>query len=130
MEQPIIFFDGVCALCNSSIDYIIKADNERLFKFAPLQGETALAAKERTDWRDIDSIILLENDQLYYRSSAIIRIGQLIPKYRLLSNLISYIPVPIRDYGYKLIAKYRYQTFGKKATCRIPTVEERAIFLP
>ncbi len=129
-SRPIVFFDGVCGLCNRTVDFVLRRDRRRTFRFAPLQGE---AARRRLDPRDIaslDTIVLIDEAGTHRRSSAVVRILlQLQGIWRLGGCLLWLIPRPVRDLGYRLIAARRYRWFGKRDTCRLPTPEERDRFL-
>ena len=125
----IVFFDGVCGLCNSTVDFLMKKDSENRLMFAPIQGETAEERLKPED-RDLNSIIFLQGEQTWKRSSAIVRILQTLPQpWRLLGSCLWLIPKPIRDFGYSLVARWRYRIFGKHESCRMPTDEDRAKLL-
>jgi predicted DCC family thiol-disulfide oxidoreductase YuxK len=126
----IILFDGVCNLCNSSVQFIIKRDPQVYFYFASLQSEYGkqYISKFELD-SNLDSIILIENGKAYVQSTAALRVcKQLSSPWKLLAiSLI--IPVPIRNLLYKFIAKNRYKWFGKREMCMIPTPAQRKRFL-
>jgi predicted DCC family thiol-disulfide oxidoreductase YuxK len=130
-EAPIIFFDGVCGLCNRFIDFVISRDRAAVFRFAPLQGETARERLPEADVRDINTMVLWEEQGVFRKSTAaariLIRLGGI---WRLLGFAVRLMPRPLRDFGYSLVARYRYAIFGKKETCRMPTPAERGRFLP
>lgn len=129
-ERPILFFDGVCGLCNRFIDFVLKHDRFGRVVFAPLQGETAAERLTADDVAVLDTVVFLDNDRVTRRSSAIVRVLiQLGGFWRLLGSLLWVIPRPMRDLGYRVVAKNRYRFFGKKETCRMPTPDERARFL-
>jgi predicted DCC family thiol-disulfide oxidoreductase YuxK len=128
---PIIFFDGVCGLCNTSVDQVIRWDRRGVFKFAPLQGETARQLLTSADTQRLDSVALLDHGRIYRKSAAAVRIlWQLGALPSIAGTLMWLVPKPIRDWGYGVIARNRYRWFGKKETCRMPTPAERARFLP
>ena len=127
----ILFFDGVCGLCNKSVDFVLARDVEGHFQFAPLQGETARQLLSPSDASDLSSMVLLIEGRTYRRSSAAVRIlWQLSFGWQLLGTLLWLIPLPIRNLGYRLIACNRYRFFGRHETCRMPTPAERSRFLP
>jgi predicted DCC family thiol-disulfide oxidoreductase YuxK len=131
VASPIIFFDGVCGLCNESIDRILRWDRRATFQFAPLQGETARRLLPRADTLQLSSIVLLVGGRTYRKSSAVVRIlWGLGVGGRIAGALLWLVPWPFRELGYFLVARNRYRWFGKKETCRMPTPEERARFLP
>lgn len=136
MEWPdgkkIILFDGVCNLCNRSINYIIARDKKDQFLFAPLQGTSAEKwIKERgIDTSKTDSIILIDPGVAYYtRSSAAIKIGQSFGGGWKLLGIFEWVPTVIRDFFYDLVAKNRYRWFGRRDQCMIPTPQLQAKFL-
>lgn len=130
-EQAIVFFDGVCGLCSSTVDFVMARDKHRRFVFAPLQGETAARELDSKDVESLKSIVLKQHDKIYRASSAIARIlWRLGGIWSFLGALLWLIPWPIRHLCYKPLAAMRYRLFGKKETCRMPTPEERERFLP
>ncbi len=128
---PVIFFDGVCNLCNQSVDFIIKRDSSKDFRFASLQSEAArsLLKNKSIDLQSIRTIILLKDGKTFYRSDAILEIvWQLSAPWPLL-YVFKIVPRFIRDGMYNLVSKHRYNWFGKLDSCRVPSKEERARFL-
>lgn len=129
-SRPILFFDGVCGLCNRFVDFVLKYDRHGRVAFAPLQGSTAAASLPDDLVRGLDTVVFLDGDRCQTRSSAIVRIfWRLGGAWSFLGTLLWLIPKPIRDVGYKIVARSRYRLFGQKETCRLPTPEERARFL-
>ena len=127
---PTIFFDGVCGLCNRSVDFIIRHDPRHVFSFTPLQGETAATVLPAQDTAHLDTLVLLDEKGLHYRSTAALRIAFRLGGALRLFSIFFAVPRFLRDPLYNLIAKNRYRIFGKKDSCRIPTTEERKFFLP
>ena len=129
--QAIILFDGVCNLCNASVNTIIDRDPAGRFRFASLQSEVgkALAAEHGIDARELSSMVLIESGRAYLRSTATLRVyRRLRGPIRLLWPFIL-VPRPIRDAVYNFVAKRRYRWFGKREMCRLPTEADRARFL-
>jgi len=130
----IILFDGICNLCNSSIQFIIKKDKKNLFKFASLQSDAAKNIllhyfPKKNKFNNFDTIYLIKNDTILTESTAILHIlKELRSPYKLLFYFII-IPKFIRDSIYKIISKNRYKWFGKKDNCMIPTKELKSKFL-
>jgi len=130
LPPPILFFDGVCGLCNASVDFVLRHDRKGRVLFAPLQGSTAATQLDPADAATLDTVVLLENGRSYKRSSAIVRVlKQMGGIWSVPAWLLWLIPWPLRDLGYRIIAKTRYRLFGRKESCRIPSAEERARFL-
>lgn len=131
-DKKIILFDGVCNLCNNAIQFIIKYDKKDQFRFATLQGKTGkkLITERNIDTSKIDSIILIEPNIAYYiKSTAALKIGRYFGGIWTLLWILEQIPVGFRDWIYSYIAKNRYNWFGKKDNCMIPTPELKAKFL-
>lgn len=130
-EKSIILFDGVCGLCNKSINYIIDHDDKNQFVFAPLQSEIAkkLLEPHNISHESLHSIILIHKNKVYQKSNAVLKIVSYL---RGISRIlvIGYIlPRFLRDKCYDFIAKRRYRWFGKYDACRMPTPEMKAKFL-
>ncbi|WP_413568082.1 thiol-disulfide oxidoreductase DCC family protein [Bdellovibrio sp. HCB117] len=128
--RNVVFFDGVCHLCNGFVDAVISRDKTHLFLFAPLQGSTAeelLPAQDRTD---LDTVIYFEKGKIYRRSAAVIKILSGLGGFFRIFSLAMIIPGPLRDLIYKYVAKNRYKWFGEREFCRLPTPEERSYLLP
>lgn len=114
--HSIILFDGVCNLCNGAVNFVIKRDPGNVFKFAPLQEKQgALLLKTHAiDIQKLDSIVLIENGNVYTKSSAALRIARKMSNLWPLFFVLLIIPSFIRDGVYDFIAKNRYKWFGKK----------------
>jgi predicted DCC family thiol-disulfide oxidoreductase YuxK len=131
--SPILFFDGVCNMCNRTVDFVIRRDTSHTIRFAPLQGETAktLLPKLGVDPSKLESVVYVHKGVAYTHSRAVMQIGRAIGGvYRVLAYLGYLFPNFLRNWAYNRIANNRYSWFGKKETCRMPTPEERARFLP
>ena len=128
--RSIVLFDGVCNFCSDSVNFIIRHDTKNRFAFAPLQSGKGieLRAKYGID-DDIDSIVLIEDDRAFTKSTAALRIAKRLGGIWALAYAFIIVPRPVRDYLYELFAKYRYRLFGKKDECMLPTPEVRARFL-
>jgi predicted DCC family thiol-disulfide oxidoreductase YuxK len=128
---PVILFDGVCNLCNGFVQFVIARDSAARFRFASLQSNAAskLLDRHRVTTLLPDSIVLVEDDRVFTRSSAALRIaGGLGFPWSLAYAGIA-VPKPLRDALYDLVARHRYRWFGKRDVCMIPTPELRARFL-
>lgn len=130
-KHSIILFDGVCNLCNGAVLFVIRHDKKNQFVFASLQSEEGkkILADYNLDKNEMNSFILVENGKAYERSSAALNVVKKLNG--LWSFLYGFIIVPkfIRDGIYNIIAKKRYQWFGRKDECMIPTPELHAKFL-
>jgi predicted DCC family thiol-disulfide oxidoreductase YuxK len=119
-EQPVILFDGVCNLCNGTVDFLMKRDRKKQFRFASLQSETGdfLRLQYRIP-ADSDSVILIKSETVYFKSDAALEIADMLPYPLKIAGLLRIIPQKFRDKLYDWIAKNRYRWFGKRETCRI-----------
>lgn len=129
--HSIILFDGVCNLCNGAVNFVIKRDTGNVFKFTPLQEKQGvlLLKMHAVDTQKLDSIVLIENEKVYVKSSAALRIARKMSNLWPLFFVLLIIPSFIRDGVYDFIAKNRYKWFGKKEQCMIPTQGLREKFL-
>ncbi len=128
--ERIVLFDGVCNFCNGAVNFIIRNDPDGRFKFAPLQSEVGQRLRAKFEiGDDVDSIILVENEDAFMHSSAALRIARGLGGIWSVGYVFIVVPPFIRDWFYKLFAKYRYKLFGKKDVCMIPTPDVRRRFL-
>lgn len=130
-EKQIILFDGVCNLCNSSVNFVIDRDKKDHFRFAALQSEEGknLMQKHGLDTSYFDSIVLFKNGKVYKKSTAALHVAQKLGGFWPLTGVFFILPAFLRDVFYDIVAKYRYSWFGKKDECRIPSPELKAKFL-
>lgn len=129
--QPLLLFDGICNLCNTSINYIIKRDKRQLFKFASLQSDAAKQVLLQFNEKkySIDSIILIYNNSIYYKSSAILKLLSIMGGIYSVSAIGYIIPKKLRDKLYDYIATNRYKWFGKRESCMLPTTDLEQRFI-
>jgi predicted DCC family thiol-disulfide oxidoreductase YuxK len=129
-EGSVILFDGVCNFCNGAVNFVIAHDAGQQFRFASLQSDYAqkLLLKHHFPQHQLDTVVLIENGILFQKSTAALRIARRLRGWGWLYGLRR-LPVGFRDFVYDLIAKYRYQIFGKANTCRLPSAQEKALFL-
>ena len=124
-SPPVVLFDGVCKLCNGSVNFILRRDRKGRLKMAPLQSDYGRAVLEKHAMKPdlLDSIMLLEGDWLTTKSTAIIRISKYLGGAWPLCMIALVVPRFIRDFIYDIIAKNRYRWFGKYDTCRLPDAD-------
>lgn len=130
-QSSIILFDGVCNLCNSSVQFVIKHDKDKKFMFASLQSTAGQLLLKQFDLplQDFNSFILIENEKVFFKSTAALMVAKhLKGAVKLLYGFIV-VPPFIRNGAYNFIAKNRYKWFGKKDSCILPTPELKARFL-
>jgi predicted DCC family thiol-disulfide oxidoreductase YuxK len=124
-SSPVVLFDGVCRLCNGSVNFILRRDRKGRIKMAPLQsdyGRQVMASHElKPD--PMDSMMLLEGEQLTVKSAAVIRISKYLGGAWPVCMALLIVPRFIRDFIYDIVAKNRYRWFGKYDTCRLPDAD-------
>ena len=130
-RNNIVFFDGHCNLCNASINLLMKFDQKRKLIYAPLSGETSKKLGFINDFpsREESVVYYRDENQIFYYSDAAIEICVDIFLIGKAFYLFKLIPRFIRDRIYKFVGRNRYRFFGRKETCRIPSIEEKALFL-
>ena len=131
-NKKIILFDGVCNLCNTSVQYVIKHDKKDLFRFVALQSETGQRILKHIgiSTSNIDSIVLYEPGiAYYYKSNAALEIAKNLRGIFTYGTIFKIIPTSLRDSIYDYVAKNRYKWYGKHDSCMIPTKELKAKFL-
>ena len=131
MTHPVLLFDGVCNLCNHSVQFIIKKDVVGLFHFAALQSEEgkAILRKHKLSPDSLDTVVLIMNDKAYTRSSAALQVLRKLGLPWSLMSVFLILPKGFRDYVYNFIAKNRYRWFGRQESCMMPTPELKSRFL-
>jgi predicted DCC family thiol-disulfide oxidoreductase YuxK len=136
LPERIVLFDGVCVVCNGSVDWLLRHDVHGRLCFAPLQGVTAARLRAALPGEipdGLESIVYVDRcgttAQVFLRTRALRRILEALGGGPGLS-LLRVVPAPIADLAYRLFARARYALFGRRETCRIPAAEERLRFLP
>ena len=126
----IILFDGECNFCSFWVKYVIRRDKKDVFRFTSLQSEKGkvLLNKYEVD-SALDSVVLIENDKVYIKSTAAFRILRLLGGFRSIFYGLIIIPAFIRDFFYDVMAKYRYKIFGKSDCEFVPTQNRKDKFL-
>lgn len=129
-SKPILFYDGVCGLCDGFIHWILNRDQSELFLFTPLQGQTAHDQGLIPDESEFKSIFLFHEGTLYQKSDAALKAIALLGKGYRFFKILLWIPKPVRDFFYDFVARNRYRWFGKKDVCSIPPKNLTKRFLP
>ena len=129
--KKIIYFDGICNLCNWWVRFVIKHDKKRVFSFAQLQSKYAADHIEHANGQYIKlkSIIYQDHHIFYTKSNAVLKIIKDMGGVWRLFYILRIIPSPLLDWAYDLIARNRYHWFGKKNNCMIPPPEVKDRFL-
>jgi predicted DCC family thiol-disulfide oxidoreductase YuxK len=129
-QNPIILFDGVCNLCNGTVDFLLKHDSKKQFRFASIQSEAAqLLFRKFQIPAETDSVILIKSNKVYFESDATIEIAGMLSFPWKMVAVFRIIPKKMRDNIYRRIAKNRYRWFGKRDICRIPAPMEKDSFI-
>ena len=111
--EDIVFFDGVCGLCNYSVDFILRRDHSHRFRFAPLQGDTARQELSAEELQRRDTLVLRTESATYRRSAAVVRILWELPGiWPCLGWSLWLVPLPLRDLGYRIVSANRLSVFG------------------
>ena len=136
-KHPVLLYDGVCGLCNRMVQFVLRHDPGRVFRFASLQSALAarILARHGRDARDLDSVYVVVNydapgEALYARSDAVrfvfIQLGGI---WRASAIVLNLLPHALCDSAYSAIARRRYRIFGRSESCILPASEDRARFL-
>ncbi len=131
--QPVIFFDGVCGLCNWFVDFLMSVDKGKKFLFSPLQSEFAaqnlpaelLSLDENQAFK---SVVLMADGKIFQSSEAVLKTFEILGGVWRLLLVFRFLPKALRDLLYGFVAANRYNWFGKKESCRLPTAAERKRF--
>ncbi|MFI5458359.1 MAG: thiol-disulfide oxidoreductase DCC family protein [Isosphaerales bacterium] len=131
VAKPVIFFDDVCVMCNGFVNLLLRVDRRQQFLLAPLRGETAQKLlpplpDDASTW----SMVYVDESGIHDQSDASLEVYRRLGGPWWLLSLARFIPRAIRNPVYRVIARNRYRWFGKRETCRIPSAEEKARFLP
>ena len=129
MDKALLLYDGVCVLCQKSVVWLINKDHKGLIQFSSLQGETAKAHLSAQELQVMSSLVLIYNQKQYHKSSAFLKLMQLLNwPYKGL-YVFMLVPKFIRNALYDVIAKNRYKWYGKHASCWLPNAADKWRFL-
>jgi predicted DCC family thiol-disulfide oxidoreductase YuxK len=131
LQQPVILFDGICNFCNAGINFIIRQDKNKIFRFAALQSEAGqkLLKQYGLPTEGFGSFIFIDDGKVYQRSAAGLKVYGKLPWYWKWTQFGWIAPRFLRDGVYDFIARNRYRWFGKKEKCMIPSPDVRSRFL-
>lgn len=124
-----MFFDGVCGLCNKSVDMLLRLDDDEVLRFAPLQGDAAKVVLPAECRENLDTICYFDGERIFTRTRALLEIGRAVGGGLQLFYPLVIVPDWVRDAAYDWVARNRYRWFGKSESCRMPSPEERRLFL-
>lgn len=127
----VLLFDGVCNLCNASVQWVLEHDKKAVFRFAALQSEAGQAELRRfgLDTATFNSVVLVDGDHIFTQSDAAIEVAIRLGGFWALARFLKIIPRFLRDGVYNWIARNRYRWFGKKEQCMLPRAEWKRRFL-
>ena len=130
-SSPIILFDGICNLCNRSVQFIIKHDKEKVYRFAAFQSKAGqkLLQQYNLPLKQYSSFLLIENNKAYSQTTAALKVTKNLSGPVKLAVVFNIVPAGIRNIVYNFVARNRYQWFGKKESCMVPTQDLKARFL-
>ncbi len=130
-EGPVLLFDGVCNLCNGAVQFVIEHDPEGRIRFASLQSDVGRAVLDRLalPTEELETVVLLEGNRAYTRSAAAIRVCELLGGPYRAASVGWLLPRPVRDWLYAFVAEHRYEWFGRKDQCMVPTPERQERFV-
>ncbi len=130
-DHSIILFDGVCNLCNRSVQYVIRHDAEKKFHFASLQSDAGqqLLKQYHLPADNFNSFVLIQDAKAYTRSTAALRVAKQLKGITKLLYGFIIVPRFLRDAIYNLIANNRYKWFGERESCMLPTPDLQSRFL-
>ncbi len=130
--RALLLFDGVCALCNGVVQFLLKHDRQEKLRYAPLQSALGREILDRLGIHTFpDGVMLLTDaltpqERLYQRSDAVAAALTLLAQpWRLLGRLVKLVPRPLREFGYGVIARLRYRILGRYDTCPLPPLDQR-----
>ena len=143
---PIVLYDGVCGLCNRMVQFVLKRDRRGVFRFAPLQGAFAnrVLRAHGADPADLETVYVVVNcdpaqngvsgepkpEQLLARSDAVLYVArELGGVWRAAGWVFRLVPLVVRDWSYRVVARNRYRIFGRYDSCPLPSEATRARFL-
>lgn len=128
---PVVLFDGVCNVCDASVQFIMDHDRSQTVRFASLQSAVGqdLARAHGVDPELLDTLVWIENGRGHVRSDAVLRIAAHLGRPWSWARGLAVVPRPLRDAAYRLVARNRTRWFGRRDACRIPTPDVRARFL-
>ena len=129
--HPLMLFDGVCNLCNASVQWVLLRDHKGIFRFAALQSATGQALLKNLGFQlqDFDTVVLVAGEKVFLRSDVPLEIVRRLGGFWQLLYVFKIIPRPLRDAVYTWVAKNRYRWWGRQETCMLPRPEWKDRFM-
>lgn len=130
-ESPVVLFDGECNLCSGVVRFLLKQDKKKILRFSAMQSDAGTKMLKQYGFPGdfLKTFVFVENNKAFTRSTAALKLFAVLPWYWKWIQLFWMVPRPLRDVVYEFISKHRYQWFGKKDHCMVPTPEIRNRFL-
>ena len=130
-QRDVILFDGMCHMCSRTAVFVLTRDRSHRFAFAPLQSEVGgtILGRAGLPLDESETLVLVEGDRYEIKSTAALRIARRLSGLWPLFYVLVIVPRPLRDFCYDVVARNRYQWFGQRDECYVPTSEERTRFL-
>ena len=128
---PVLLFDGVCNLCNGSVQWVLRHDARAQFRFAALQSDTGQALLRRfgLDPAQLDTVVLVDGDRIFLRSDAPLEVARRLGGGWALLYIFKVLPRPLRNAVYDWVARHRYRWFGREESCMLPRLEWKGRFV-
>lgn len=130
--QATVYFDGTCNLCNGFVDFLIRRDTRRVLRYASQQGPAFAALVARhPEVASVDTMLahVAEGDRLFLKSDAVLATVGFLPAPWPLLRVLRVVPRFVRNAVYDWVARNRYRLFGRRETCRLPSPQEKELFL-
>lgn len=127
----IVVFDSQCLICSAWVQFLLRYDHEKTFRFASIQSNAgqSLVKEQHLQLDNLDTMLLVDGAHIYQHTDAILRVLVSMNGIWRMFILVRIIPAFLRDPIYRFIARYRYKILGKRKTCFVPTPADRARFL-
>ena len=117
-HEAILFYDGVCHLCHGLVQFILRYETSPTMMFSQLQSEFAKKMLTANNLRDLSTVVLMTHGRIHTQSTAVVHVLWVMGgAWRMVAVLLWLIPYPIRQFGYRVVAKYRYRFFGRSNEC-------------
>ncbi len=129
-SENVVFFDGLCVLCNGTVNELLKIDKKRILRYSSLQGEYANRRLDLGHLKSGETVLFLRQGHLYEKAEAVIEILCVLGGiYKLLAMFLSIIPLIVLNRLYNFIARNRYRLFGRRDVCLVPSKENKDLFI-
>jgi predicted DCC family thiol-disulfide oxidoreductase YuxK len=130
-EHPIVLFDGTCNLCSGIVKFLIRNDKRKILRFAAMQSEAGKEILQQYGFPEhyLKTFVFVKNNKAYTGSTAALKLYNELPWYWKWTQAFWIVPRFLRDAVYEFVSKHRFQWFGKKDHCMVPSPELKSRFL-